>query len=141
MVSPGWFDKASPPADTSKGDASGVAESIRVNESQEASNDDREEVVGTAGGTRTPAKTDGVDWEELLTAPPLSAAQLAERIDQPAGLVERFLRYQRKVQPFCYVPDDNPRKNSPRYLHKMPDILPPLQEWLKKRQKKIERQN
>jgi hypothetical protein len=78
----------------------------------------------------------GIKWNELATSALLSAADIAEKLGQPGGNVERFLRYQRKVRPFCFVEDDSPQKGSPRYLHKMPDILPPLKEWMDKRLKK-----
>jgi len=79
---------------------------------------------------------DGVDWEELATSPPLPASKIAEKLRQPVNLVERVLRYQRQVQPFCFVKDDSPQKGGSRYLHKLPDVLPSLKTWLEKRLKK-----
>ena len=83
-----------------------------------------------------PNRNPGIDWNELLTSPPLPAAKIAEKLEQPANLVERVLRYQRSVMPFCFIVDDSPQKGDARYLHKMPDVLPALKKWMEKRLKK-----
>lgn len=77
-----------------------------------------------------------IDWKELLTSPPLSARQIAEKLKQPLDLVERELRYYRSKLPACYIEDDNAPKGTARYLHRMPDVLPRLKVWEAKRQKK-----
>jgi hypothetical protein len=76
------------------------------------------------------------DWNELITSPPLPATKIAEMMGQPVRLVERILRHQRKVQPFCFALDDSPQKGEARYLHKMPNVIPALKAWLEKRHKK-----
>jgi hypothetical protein len=77
-----------------------------------------------------------VDWAGLLTSPPLSARQIAEIIREPLANVERVLRYRRRVQPFCFVQDDSPKKGEAEFLHKMPEVLPALKHWLEKRHRK-----
>jgi hypothetical protein len=77
-----------------------------------------------------------IGWSELATSPPLPARTIAEKLGQPPELVERILRYQRKVRPFCCILDDTPQKGDPRYLHKLPDVLPALEKWVAKRLKK-----
>lgn len=91
----------------------------------------------TDGKPADGANTNGTpDWNELITSPPLPATRIAEKLGEPVGLVERVLRHQRKVQPFCFAVDDSPQKGKARYLHKLPDVIPALKAWFEKRRKK-----
>jgi len=86
--------------------------------------------------TSNQSDTDEINWNELALSPPLSAKKTADAVRQPIKLTEAFLRYRRRVQPFCFIPDDNPQRGEAKYLHKMTDILPALQKWVTGRQNK-----
>jgi hypothetical protein len=68
--------------------------------------------------------------------PPLSAAEIADKLGQPVSNVERILGYVRRKYPACYSQDDNARTGEARFRHKMPDVIPHLQKWMRKRQRK-----
>jgi len=86
-------------------------------------------------------KPDDVDWKELLLSPPLSAAQIAERLRQPVDLVERTLRYFRKQHDFGFTKDEDAGFGEAAFRYKMEDVLLHLKKWYDKRQKKAARAN
>jgi hypothetical protein len=100
-------------------------------------------IAGAVGGERAhpsspPAAEPEIDWNTLITSPPLSATMLAEKLGQPVEVVERFLRYQRGIRTDCYfeIEGEFRRKGEPRYQYKVQELVAPLQAWLKKRLKK-----
>jgi hypothetical protein len=57
-----------------------------------------------------------------------SASDLARHLGRPVPAVESFLRRSRDNHPDCYVETEGRRRNEPRYLYRVADILPSLQE-------------
>jgi len=77
-----------------------------------------------------------VDWQGLLLMPPLTAAEIAERLGQPKDLVERTLRYFRTQHDYGFIKDDDAGRTDAKFRYKMPDVLAHLQRWYVKRQRK-----
>jgi hypothetical protein len=76
--------------------------------------------------------------ESMATAtdlPPFASAKdLATLIGKPsnASAVESFLRRYRDKYPDCYTENESPRKNDPKYLYRVADVLPVLKEHFTK---------
>jgi hypothetical protein len=79
-------------------------------------------------------------WGELLTSPPLTAKQIADKLGQPVGLVERTLRYWRKAYDYGFIKDDDAGVGEARFRYKMSDTIAHLQKWVAKRQRKAARE-
>jgi hypothetical protein len=65
-----------------------------------------------------------------ILPPRASARDLAELVGKPLTAVESFLRRHRDKAPDCFVtvdPDDR-RRNEPKYLYRVADVLPVLKE-------------
>jgi hypothetical protein len=82
-----------------------------------------------------------VDWQALLLSPPLSAAQIADKLGQPVALVERTLRNFRNQHDFGFITDEDAGVGEARFRYKMDDVLSHLQKWYRKRQKKAAKRN
>src|SRR6516225_4865900 len=54
---------------------------------------------------------------------PLSAKDLATIVGKPVPAVESFLRRYRDKYPDCYMSTEAPRRNEPRYLYRVSDVL------------------
>lgn len=80
--------------------------------------------------------TSVVDWSALLLSPPLTAAEIAALLHQPAELVERTLGYFRKQHDYGFIEDDSPSVGGAKYRYKIPDVIGHLKNWHAKRLKK-----
>jgi hypothetical protein len=58
----------------------------------------------------------------------LSAADLARELGKTLDAVDSFLRRYRSRYPDCYMETDGPRRNEPRFLYRVSDVLPALKE-------------
>jgi hypothetical protein len=76
------------------------------------------------------------DWQGLLLSPPLTSAEIAEKLHQPQELVERMLRHFREKYDFGFIEDGDAGVGDSRFRYRMPDVLPALMNWYVKRQKK-----
>jgi len=93
----------------------------------------------TPSPSTEPPSTAGVDWDALLVSPPLTAAEIAERLGQPVDLVRRCLGYFRGQHDYGFIEDPDAGIGEGRFRYKLPDVLSPLQKWVAKRQKKAAR--
>ncbi len=75
--------------------------------------------AGPAHSAETPAKTTP-QWA--------SVNDLAVMLKKPRSAVESFLRRYRVKYPDCFMEADSPRRNEPRYLYRIADVLPALKE-------------
>jgi hypothetical protein len=75
-------------------------------------------------------------WQGLVFSSLLTAAEIAAKLNQPTELVERMLRRFRDSHDYGFVRDDDAGVGESRFRYKMPDVLPTLMKWYKKRQKK-----
>jgi len=91
--------------------------------------------VGDRGGAAD------IDWNDLLLSPPLSAAEIAEKLRQPVNLVERTLRNFRRQHDYGFIKDADAGFGEAAYRYKMVDVLAHLQKWYAKRQGKAARAN
>jgi hypothetical protein len=70
------------------------------------------------------------------TATPLplraSAKDLAAMLGESDDAVDSFLRRYRDKYPDCYIPTDSPRRNEPKYLYRVADVLPALKQHFAK---------
>jgi hypothetical protein len=87
------------------------------------------------------ASTNGVDWQDLLLSPPLTASEIADKMGEPAADVERILRYFRQAHDYGFIKDDDAGFGEAVYRYKMPEVMTHLQKWHAKRQKKAARKN
>src|SRR5262249_26300928 len=78
-----------------------------------------------------------IDWNALLMMPPLSAAEIADKIYQPVELVEKKLRDYRNQHLGGYVENTDRRKGEPKYRYKMDEVLSVVKKWVEKRLKKL----
>ena len=95
-----------------------------------------------AGEQSCASRTNGGDsarTQELppeLLAAPLSASELAERLNppQPVPRVESFLRRYREEHPDCFITidRDDRRRNEPRYRYRAGEVWTALQEQMTK---------
>jgi hypothetical protein len=56
----------------------------------------------------------------------LSASDLASLTGLSVDQVDSFLRRHRRGYPDCYIENESPRRNEPRYLYRTADVLPAL---------------
>jgi hypothetical protein len=57
-----------------------------------------------------------------------SVNDLAAMLKKPRSAVESFLRRYRVKYPDCFMEADSPRRNEPKYLYRIADVLPALKE-------------
>src|SRR5262245_20108862 len=67
----------------------------------------------------------------------LSAADLARQMRQPKPRVEKALERYRKKYPDCYIENESPRKTDPRYLYRVGDVVPYLQNLAAKKRRNV----
>lgn len=77
-----------------------------------------------------------IDWDKLLKSGPMSVAEIASAIGEPEEVVDQCLRYFRQQHEYGWIEDQDPSDREPRIWYKMPDVLPHLQRWHLKREKK-----
>jgi hypothetical protein len=58
----------------------------------------------------------------------LSAADLAGRLGLSRNAVEVYLRRYRRDYPDCATENEGRRRNEPRYLYRVADVLAPLRD-------------
>ncbi len=58
----------------------------------------------------------------------LSAKDIAKMVNVACSPVETFLRRFRKARRDCFIITDSRRRNEPKYLYRLPDVLPALKE-------------
>jgi len=88
-----------------------------------------------------PAETSGSeDGKMIVKVPPTetlpyvptvaTAKDLAHLLEKPVGKVEQFLRRHREKAPDCFIEinKDDRRRNEPRYLYRVAEVLPILKQ-------------
>ena len=90
----------------------------------------REEYSEAAGGNETPDA--GTPPEQAVQLTPSSSLRsvkdLATMLRKPIDAVDSFLRRYRDKHPDCYTVNHSRRKNEPRYLYRVVDVMPVLKQ-------------
>jgi hypothetical protein len=73
--------------------------------------------------------------ETILPSSPMGSADLARLLGENPDAVESFLRRYRKEFSDCYIENESPRVNEPRYLYRPADVWPALLAWRDGRRK------